>query len=109
MFSCFNFRAKSQVIHQYINQFAFTFVHEILNLIVFHRNELLEWFIDLQLSEYTHLFDSTEDVAWLDKLNQRYAWFKRQLLQCEEKFGAMFPVQWELSERIAVEFCKITK
>lgn len=21
----------------------------------------------------------------------------------------MFPVQWELSERIAVEFCKITK
>ncbi|KAL4143131.1 hypothetical protein QTP88_005495 [Uroleucon formosanum] len=73
------------------------------------KDELLEWFIDLQLSEYTHLFDSTEDVAWLDKLNQRYAWFKRQLLQCEEKFRAMFPVQWELSERIAVEFCKITK
>jgi len=76
---------------------------------LFYRDELLKWFIDLQLSEYTHLFDSTEDVAWLDKLNQRYVWFKRQLLQCEEKFGAMFPIQWELSERIAVEFCKITK
>lgn len=76
---------------------------------LFLRDELLEWFIDLQLSEYTHLFDSAEDVAWLDKLNQRYAWFKRQLLQCEEKFRAMFPPQWELSERIAVEFCKITK
>ncbi|XP_015374387.1 PREDICTED: vacuolar protein sorting-associated protein 53 homolog [Diuraphis noxia] len=73
------------------------------------KDELLEWFIDLQLSEYTHLFDSAEDVAWLDKINQRYAWFKRQLLQCEEKFRAMFPPQWELSERIAVEFCKITK
>jgi len=78
-------------------------------MIFFSRDELLEWFIDLQLSEYTHLFDSTEDVAWLDKLNQRYAWFKRQLLQCEEKFRDMFPVHWELSERIAVEFCKITK
>ncbi|XP_025409735.1 vacuolar protein sorting-associated protein 53 homolog [Sipha flava] len=73
------------------------------------KDELLEWFIDLQLSEYTHLFDSAEDVAWLDKLNQRYAWFKRQLLQCDEKFSSMFPVQWKLSERIAVEFCKITK
>lgn len=70
---------------------------------------MLEWFIDLQLSEYTHLFDSTEDVAWLDKVNQRYSWFKRQLLQSEDKFGAMFPVEWELSERISVGFCKITK
>lgn len=76
---------------------------------LFSRNELLEWFISLQLSEYTHLFDSTEDVAWLDKLPKRYAWLKRQLLQCEEKFRGMFPVHWELSERIAIEFCKITK
>ncbi|XP_050438250.1 vacuolar protein sorting-associated protein 53 homolog [Adelges cooleyi] len=73
------------------------------------KDELLDWFINLQLSEYTHLFDSAEDVAWLDKVNQRYAWFKRQLLQIEEKFGTMFPVQWELSKRIAVEFCVITK
>lgn len=86
-----------------------TGLRKIINFIKFFRNELLEWFIDLQLSEYTHLFDSAEDVAWLDKLNQRYAWFKRQLLQCDEKFSTMFPVQWKLSERIAVEFCKITK
>lgn len=106
MFSCFNFRTQSQVKYYltYTTKIFYTKFNFLLS-----RSELLEWFIDLQLSEYTHLFDSTEDVAWLDKINQRYAWFKRQLLQCEEKFGAMFPIQWELSERIAVDFCKITK
>lgn len=104
MLSCFHIRTKSQVRHN----FAFNHLN-LYNYVLFSRDELLEWFIDLQLSEYTHLFDSAEDVAWLDKLNQRYAWFKRQLLQFEEKFRAMFPLEWELSERIAVEFCKITK
>ncbi|XP_050525562.1 vacuolar protein sorting-associated protein 53 homolog [Daktulosphaira vitifoliae] len=73
------------------------------------KDDLLNWFIDLQLSEYTHLFDTAEDVAWLDKVNQRYNWFKRQQMQCEEKFKEMFPDDWELSERLAVEFCIITK
>ncbi|XP_050427138.1 vacuolar protein sorting-associated protein 53 homolog isoform X3 [Adelges cooleyi] len=73
------------------------------------KDELLEWFINLQLSEYTHLFDNVEDVAWLDNINRRYAWFKRQFLQIEETCRAIFPVQWELPKRIAVEFCVITK
>jgi len=27
----------------------------------------------------------------------------------EEKFGRMFPPSWEVSERICVEFCEITR
>jgi len=63
----------------------------------------------LQLSEYVHVFYEAEDVAWIDKLDRRYAWFKKHLLNIEDKFGAMFPSDWELSEQITVEFCSITR
>lgn len=88
----------------------FVFIRNImLHLLDFSRKDLLKWFIELQLSEYVHLFNEAEDVAWIDKLDKRYAWFKKHLLQIEEKFGAMFPSEWQLSERITVEFCNITK
>uniref|UniRef100_A0A4W5QAL8 VPS53 subunit of GARP complex n=1 Tax=Hucho hucho TaxID=62062 RepID=A0A4W5QAL8_9TELE len=48
-------------------------------------------------------------VAWLDKIDRRYAWIKRQLVDYEEKYGCMFPEEWCMTERIAVEFCHITR
>uniref|UniRef100_A0A4W5PE49 VPS53 subunit of GARP complex n=1 Tax=Hucho hucho TaxID=62062 RepID=A0A4W5PE49_9TELE len=48
-------------------------------------------------------------VAWLDKIDRRYAWIKRQLVDYEEKYGRMFPEEWCMTERIAVEFCHITR
>lgn len=48
-------------------------------------------------------------VAWLDKIDRRYAWIKRQLVDYEEKYGRMFPREWYMAERIAVEFCHITR
>uniref|UniRef100_A0A8C1NVL6 VPS53 subunit of GARP complex n=1 Tax=Cyprinus carpio TaxID=7962 RepID=A0A8C1NVL6_CYPCA len=48
-------------------------------------------------------------VAWLDKIDRRYAWIKRQLVDYEEKYGRMFPEEWYMTERIAVEFCHITR
>jgi len=48
-------------------------------------------------------------TAWLDKIDHRYAWLKRTLMEFEEKFGRMFPPSWEVSERICVEFCEITR
>ncbi len=47
--------------------------------------------------------------AWLDKIDRRYAWIKRTLVEFEEKFGSMFPPSWEVSERICVEFCDSTR
>lgn len=48
-------------------------------------------------------------MAWLDKIDRRYAWIKRQLVDYEEKYGRMFPQEWCMTERIAVEFCHITR
>lgn len=73
------------------------------------KKDLLKWFVGIQLSEYSVLFHESEENSWLDKLDKRYAWFKKHLLQCEDKFGAMFPPEWNVSERITVEFCNITK
>lgn len=73
------------------------------------KRELLRWFISLQLNEYQHLFQENQDTAWLDKIDKRYAWLKRHLLELEERLGSMFPASWEVSERITVEFCNLTK
>lgn len=73
------------------------------------KRDLLKWFIDLQLQEYNHLFQETEDTAWLDKIDKRYAWLKRHLLEFEDRLGNMFPTNWEVSERITVQFCNGTR
>lgn len=75
----------------------------------FFRHELLKWFVGVQLNEYLFLFNDSEDNGWLDKIDRRYTWFKKHLLQCEDKFGAMFPPHWEVSERITIKFCQITR
>ncbi|XP_001600124.2 vacuolar protein sorting-associated protein 53 homolog [Nasonia vitripennis] len=73
------------------------------------KKELLTWFVSMQLQEYTHLFDENQDFAWLDKIDRRYAWIKKHLLDFESKFASIFPQDWEVSERIAVQFCHITR
>lgn len=73
------------------------------------RKELLTWFVGVQLQEYAHLFDENQDFAWLDKIDRRYAWIKKHLLDFESKFGTIFPLDWEISERIAVQFCNVTR
>ena len=73
------------------------------------KRDLLKWFVNLQLQEYNHLFQETEDTAWLDKIDKRYAWIKRHLLEFEDRLGNLFPQNWEVSERIAVQFCHNTR
>lgn len=73
------------------------------------KKDLLTWFVGIQLQEYAHLFDENQDFAWLDKIDRRYAWIKKHLLDFESKFGAIFPQDWEISERIAVQFCHVTR
>ncbi|XP_061198063.1 vacuolar protein sorting-associated protein 53 homolog [Saccostrea echinata] len=73
------------------------------------KKDLLAWFVKAQLSEYLVLFGEKEEVAWLDKIDRRYAWIKRTLVDFEEKFGPLFPEAWEVSERICIDFCNITR
>uniref|UniRef100_A0A8C6VJC0 Vps53 N-terminal domain-containing protein n=1 Tax=Naja naja TaxID=35670 RepID=A0A8C6VJC0_NAJNA len=72
------------------------------------KQEIIKKFIKQHLSEYLVLFQENQDVAWLDKIDRRYAWIKRQLVDYEEKYGRMFPGEWCMTERIAVDFCHIT-
>ncbi|XP_074604263.1 vacuolar protein sorting 53 [Brevipalpus obovatus] len=72
------------------------------------KDQLLQWFIESELKEYKALFQDNQDLAWLDKIEKRFSWFKKHLVEFEERFGRMFPPKWEVSECIAVEFCKIT-
>uniref|UniRef100_A0A8D2JIT8 Vacuolar protein sorting-associated protein 53 homolog n=1 Tax=Sciurus vulgaris TaxID=55149 RepID=A0A8D2JIT8_SCIVU len=73
------------------------------------KQEIIKKFIKQHLSEYLVLFQENQDVAWLDKIDRRYAWVKRQLVDYEEKYGRMFPREWYMTERIAVEFCHVTR
>ncbi|KAI2580371.1 VPS53 isoform 11 [Pan troglodytes] len=62
------------------------------------------------LADFEEAFPSQgTKVAWLDKIDRRYAWIKRQLVDYEEKYGRMFPREWCMAERIAVEFCHVTR
>lgn len=63
----------------------------------------------LQLQEYQQLFHENEDIAWIAKIDKRYAWLKRHLLDFEERLGKIFPIDWEVSERITVQFCFYTR
>lgn len=73
------------------------------------KNELLTWFVKLQLAEYQQLFNESFEVAWLDKIDRRYSWLKRALVKFDEDFQGTFPFEWLVEERISEEFCKITK
>lgn len=74
-----------------------------------YKREIMRWFVSTQLAEYSHLFEESEENSWLDRIDRRYAWVKRHLLNFEQRMGRIFPSNWEMSERITVEFCRITR
>lgn len=72
------------------------------------RNGLIDSFIESRLSEYKLLFDSSQEQAWFDKIDRRFAWSKKCLMEVEDRLGHVFPSNWEISERLAVAFCLVT-
>ena len=73
------------------------------------KRNLITWFVSHQLKEYSILFAIGEDEAWLDRLDSRYNWLKKHLIEFEERFGPLFPPDWEMSERLTAEFCRLTR
>lgn len=74
-----------------------------------YKRQLISWLVELELAEYKALFQDNQDIAWLDKIDARFSWLKKHLITFEDKIGFLFPPHWEISECIAVEFCKITR
>lgn len=73
------------------------------------KTELSGWFVQRQLAEYLVLFEDTQDSAWLDKIDQRYQWFRSRLVDFEHKSEQLFPEDWDMGRRLTVEFCTTTK
>lgn len=73
------------------------------------KMDILKWFIALQLQEYEQLFHQSDESAWIAKIDKRFAWLKRHLLDFENRLGKVFPIDWEVSERIAIQFCLLTR
>jgi hypothetical protein len=45
------------------------------------KRNLVSWFIQLQMKEYTILFTTVEDDACLDKVDRWYNWLKKHLVR----------------------------
>ncbi|XP_065890421.1 vacuolar protein sorting-associated protein 53 homolog [Dysidea avara] len=74
-----------------------------------NKEQLIKWFVDLQLSDYKVAFHDSEEASWLDKVDRRYAWLKRLLLNLSTNCPEIFPPLWGIPERIAINFCSQTK
>eukprot|EP00096_Caligus_rogercresseyi_P012763 TRINITY_DN5455_c0_g1_i2.p1 TRINITY_DN5455_c0_g1~~TRINITY_DN5455_c0_g1_i2.p1 ORF type:complete len:688 (-),score=266.96 TRINITY_DN5455_c0_g1_i2:196-2259(-) len=72
------------------------------------RDNLIRLLLKVNLAEYVIIFKDDE-TAWLARIDERYSWITSSLIEFEERMGSMFPSSWEMSERIAVEFCEITR
>eukprot|EP00051_Salpingoeca_urceolata_P027977 m.484296 g.484296 ORF g.484296 m.484296 type:complete len:850 (+) comp23287_c0_seq1:244-2793(+) len=73
------------------------------------KAELCHWFVDLQLQDYRELFHHTKPDAWVDKVDRRYAWFKRLAASYRENCSEIFPAEWGMPEQLAERFCAITR
>uniref|UniRef100_A0A915MLE9 Vacuolar protein sorting-associated protein 53 homolog n=1 Tax=Meloidogyne javanica TaxID=6303 RepID=A0A915MLE9_MELJA len=74
------------------------------------QDNFIEWFISQQLGIYGVLYADSEDVAWLDKIEERYRWFVNKLAEYERTgLTRIFPQQWEMGRRLAKEFCSMTR
>ena len=73
------------------------------------REDLIAWFVQLQLSDYEVMFHESLETAWLDKVDRRYSWLRRTLMTYEEESLSIFPPEWGMEERICMKFCSATR
>ena len=67
------------------------------------KRNLLKFFLSHQLAEYSIIFNDGEEAAWLDKIDNRYTWLKRHLMDFEDKnFLNVGEKRFDLSEMHAI-------
>eukprot|EP00052_Salpingoeca_macrocollata_P024764 m.223021 g.223021 ORF g.223021 m.223021 type:complete len:878 (+) comp22314_c4_seq5:1676-4309(+) len=74
-----------------------------------YKEAVVGWFVQLQLKDYQSVFNPSAEAAWVDKIDRRYAWFKRTLASYMESCAEIFPEEWTVPELIAVRFCELTR
>ncbi|KAE9551032.1 hypothetical protein FO519_005766 [Halicephalobus sp. NKZ332] len=74
------------------------------------EEDFQRWYVEKQFGEYYVLFSDSEDVAWIDKIDQRYRWYVNKLADFERNgLTKIFPQSWEMGRRMSMEFCNSTK
>ena len=61
--------------------------------------EIITWFITQQLIEYRELYEPSQSIAWLDKIDHRYAWLRTNITPLERKIRTLFPQERLVLER----------
>ncbi|EGD75791.1 hypothetical protein PTSG_07909 [Salpingoeca rosetta] len=72
------------------------------------KDSLVHWFLDVQLKDYRPSFHIDAEHAWLDKVDRRYAWFKRMMTAYREVCAQIFPESWHMPHLLARRFCSET-
>ncbi|KAI3385999.1 hypothetical protein SNEBB_009319 [Seison nebaliae] len=71
---------------------------------------IITTFIKHRLEEYSILFADNQECAWLDSMEKRYSWMKKNLNDFDEScISQIFPPHWDMSECVAVQFCNETR
>ncbi|CAO3653139.1 unnamed protein product [Cunninghamella echinulata] len=73
------------------------------------KEKAIQYYVDLQLSNYRQIFRSSEEVSQLDNISRRYAYLKRVLKVCDEEHNDIFPPEWYMSGRVSEKFCNYTR
>lgn len=73
------------------------------------KQKIVTWFVNLQLRDYKTEFHQSKGMAWLDKIDKRFAWLKRTLASYRETCADIFPKDWHMAEVISTRFCEITR
>eukprot|EP00800_Vazella_pourtalesii_P019401 TRINITY_DN6566_c0_g1_i1.p1 TRINITY_DN6566_c0_g1~~TRINITY_DN6566_c0_g1_i1.p1 ORF type:complete len:652 (-),score=146.06 TRINITY_DN6566_c0_g1_i1:61-2016(-) len=73
------------------------------------RNEIVRKFIDMQLFEYKMLYKENLENSWLDKIDRRFSWMRREIVEMEKALPLVFPTEWNVLETMCEDFCIVTR
>ena len=95
--------------HTHTHTHTHPHTHAHTHTLTHSRDELIEWFVRLQLSDYEVMYHDSLEGAWLDKVDRRYSWLKRTLVNYQDESMSIFPPEWGIPERMCVRFCNMTR
>jgi hypothetical protein len=72
------------------------------------RNDILMMPAEMILEPYRKIYTKPENRT-IENIEQRYAWFVRELRDFNEKYANAFPHYWGLINYIVQNFCSITR
>lgn len=73
------------------------------------KKSFIDWFVSRQIEEYKKAFFFLRDSDQIERLEERYNWFKKYVSKYAETYGLVFPEEWNVLYAIADQFCTQTR